>query len=188
MPRTRLQFKIMKDERMLSIYEAALPLFSLYGQKVSVDAISEKAKCSHGIVYHYFKNTAEIYEKLLKSSTYVELENSLLTVTEGSSYEKIEHIISILLDITIDDVEKASFLNIIIKNTAKTSLFSLLVKLIKDGQNAKSIVGGDPAELVNSIFVLLKGIYLSIIIEKHPTVKVPSLENVMQLIRRQVTF
>ena len=71
MPRTREQFSEMKDERRAAILNAALPLFSL-GQKVTIDMIADKAKCSHGIVYHYYTNTNQILEKLLKSSTYVE--------------------------------------------------------------------------------------------------------------------
>ena len=72
MPRTREQFSEMKEERRTAILNAALPLFSL-GKKVTIDMIAEKAKCSHGIVYHYYKNTDQVLEKLLKSPTYVEL-------------------------------------------------------------------------------------------------------------------
>ena len=115
MPRTREQFSEMKDERRNSILKAALPLFSL-SQKVSIDAICEKAKCSHGIVYHYFRNTDQILEKLLKSSTYVELQDKLFNKPEGSSYEKIEQIIAILLDVSIKKMENVCYLNMIIKD------------------------------------------------------------------------
>lgn len=188
MPRTREQFSEMKDERLTSILEAALPLFSLYGKKVSIDAISNKAKCSHGIVYHYFKNSEEIYQKLLTSSTNVELNNRLLNVNEGSSYEKIEEIISILLDVSETKFENVCYLNIIIKNEDKNSLFSTLAKLVKEGQNSGKIIAGEPAEVVNTLFFVFKGIYLSFLQEKHPAIKVPSLENVMQLIRKPILF
>lgn len=184
MPRTREQFSEMKDERLNSILSAALPLFSLNGKKVSIDAISNKAKCSHGIVYHYFKNSDEIYEKLLKSSTYVELYNRLFGVLEGSSYEKIEEIISVLLDVSEAKFENVCYLNIIIKNEDKNSLKNVLAKLIKEGQNSNKIIAGDPLEVVNTLFFVFKGIYLSFLQEKHPVIKVPSLENVMQLIRK----
>ena len=188
MPRTREQFSEMKDERLNSILGAALPLFSLYGKKVSIDAISNKAKCSHGIVYHYFKNSDEIYEKLLKSSTYVELNNRLFGIKEGSSYEKIEEIISVLLDVSEQKFENVCYLNMIIKNTDKNSLFLVLSRLIKEGQNSGKIIAGEPEEVVNTLFFVFKGIYLSFLQEKHPSVKVPSLENVMQLIRKPILF
>ena len=187
MPRTREQFQEVKDERRNSILQAALPLFAI-GQKVSVDAICEKAKCSHGIVYHYFKNTDQILEKLLKSSTCVELQNKLFNEPSGSSYEKIEQIISVLLDVSAKKIENVSYFTMFIRNREKGSLYSSLTKLIKDGQAAGSIVGGEPSELVDSIFLLLKGLYLSFLLEKHPDVKVPSVETVMQLLRKQSTF
>ena len=186
MPRTREQFSEMKDERKSAILAAALPLFSL-GQKVTVDSISEKAKCSHGIVYHYFRNTDQILNILLKSSTYVELKEKLFN-SEGSSYEKIEHIISVLLDVSQKQFEKVCYLNIIIKDKDKNSLHFLLTKLVKEGQTAGSIVGGDAVQLVDSIFLLLKGVYLTFLLEKHPDIKVPSSETVMQLLRKPTTF
>lgn len=186
MPRTREQFSEMKDERRSAILKAALPLFSL-GQKVTIDMIADKAKCSHGIVYHYYRNTDQILEKILKSSTYVELRQLLFNV-EGSSYEKIEHIISTLLSVSKDKFENVCYFNMIIRENDKTSLRFLLTKLIKDGQTANSIIGGDPNQLVDSVFLMLKGIYLTFLLEKHPDIKVPSCETVMQLLRKPTNF
>lgn len=186
MPRTREQFSEMKDERRSAILSAALPLFAL-GQKVTIDSIAEKAKCSHGIVYHYFRNTDQILEKLLKSSVYTELRNNLFNL-EGSSYEKIEQIVSVLLDVSKTKFENVCFLNMIIKEKDKSSLYALLCKLIKDGQTANTIIGGEPSELVDSVFLLLKGLYLSFLLEKHPDVRVPSKETVMQLLRKPTNF
>ena len=187
MPRTREQFSEMKDERRNSILNAALPLFSL-NKKVSIDAICERAKCSHGIVYHYFRNTDQILEKLLKSPTYVELNNQLFNPNDGSSYEKIEEILSVLLDVSPSKFETVCYLNMIIKNNEKHSLRSVLTKLIKDGQTAGTIIGGEPTQLVDSVFLLLKGLYLTFLLEKHPDIKVPSVETVMQLLRKPTNF
>ena len=186
MPRTREQFSEMKDERRTAILKAALPLFSL-GQKVTIDMIADKAKCSHGIVYHYYKNVDQILEKLLKASTNVELRENLLKA-EGSSYEKIEHIISVLLDVSKEKFENVCYLNMIIRENDKTSLRFLFTKLIKDGQTAGTIIGGDPSQLTDSVFLLLKGVYLTFLLEKHPDIKVPSSETVMQLLRKPTSF
>ena len=186
MPRTREQFSEMKDERRTAILKAALPLFSL-GQKVTIDMIADKAKCSHGIVYHYYKNVDQILDKLLKSSTYVELRQNLFNV-EGSSYERIEHIISILLDVSKEKFENVCYFNMIIRENEKTSLRFLLTKLVKDGQTANTIIGGDPNQLVDAVFLMLKGIYLTFLLEKHPDIKVPSCETVMQLLRKPTNF
>lgn len=186
MPRTREQFSEMKDERRTAILKAALPLFSL-GQKVTIDMIADKAKCSHGIVYHYYKNVDQILDKLLKNSTFVDLRQNLFNV-EGSSYEKIEHIISILLDVSIEKFENVCYFNMIIRENEKTSLRFLLTKLVKDGQTANTIIGGDPNQLVDAVFLMLKGIYLTFLLEKHPDIKVPSCETVMQLLRKPTNF
>ena len=186
MPRTREQFQAMKAEREAVILKTALPLFSL-GQKVTVDLIVEKAKCSHGIFYHYFKNTDQIYEKLLKKPVYLELKQKLFNI-EGSSYEKINQIISVLLDVSNEKIENVCYLNMIIKENDKTSLRTSLTKLIRDGQISGTIIGGDPSQLVDSVFFLLKGIYLTFLLEKHPDIKVPSVETVMQLLRKPTSF
>ena len=187
MPRTREQFSEMKEDRRNSILAAALPLFSL-NKKVSIDMICEKAKCSHGIVYHYFKNTDQILEKLLKNHTFLELQAKLNGAKNGSSYDKIEEILSIMLDVSPTKFETVCYLNMIIKNNEKTSLRNSLTKLIKDGQAAGTIIGGEPSQLVDSIFLLLKGLYLTFLLEKHPDVKVPSVETVMQLLRKPTNF
>ena len=186
MPRTKEQFRAMKEEREAVILKTALPLFSL-GQKVTVDLIVEKAKCSHGIVYHYFKNTDQILEKLLKKPIYTELKQKLFNV-EGSSYEKISQIISVLLDVSKEKFENVCYLNMIIKEKDKTSLRVFLTKLIRDGQISGTIIGGDPSQLVDSVFLLLKGTYLTFLLEKHPDIKVPSVETVMQLLRKPTSF
>ena len=186
MPRTKEQFRAMKEEREAVILKTALPLFSL-GQKVTVDLIVEKAKCSHGIVYHYFKNTDQILEKLLKKPIYTKLKQKLFNV-EGSSYEKISQIISVLLDVSKEKFENVCYLNMIIKENDKTSLRVFLTKLIRDGQISGTIIGGDPSQLVDSVFLLLKGTYLTFLLEKHPDIKVPSVETVMQLLRKPTSF
>ena len=90
--------------------------------------------------------------------------------------------------ITEKKLETVCYLNMIIKDKDKSSLFSQLTKLVKEAQVGGFVVAGDPAELVGSIFLLLKGLYLSFLLEKHPDVKVPSLETVMQLLRKPTSF
>lgn len=188
MPRTREQFSQMRDETEASILKVSLPLFSLGSRKVTIDLIAEKAKISHGLVYHYFKNTDEILNKLMKSSTYVELLEKLMNPAEGSNYEKIEEIVTNLLNVSVAKMDKICYLNMILKNTDKNSLYSLLVSLVKNAQKAGQIVGGEPENIVQTIYFLFKGIYLSFLTEKHPNVKVPSVESVMQLIRKPISF
>ena len=187
MPRTKEQFQLMKDDRKSSILEAALPLFSL-SEKVSVDAICEKAKCSHGIIYHYFRNSEQVLQSLLKRDTYLELKAKLFSDFDGSSYEHIEYIMGILLDVSLKKFENVCYLNMIIKDREKGCLFAHLTRLVKDAQLSGLVVAGDPSQLVESVFLLLKGLYLTFLLEKHPVVRVPSVETVMQLLRKPTSF
>lgn len=187
MPRTKEQFKEMKDDRKSSILKAALPLFSL-NNKVSIDAICEKAKCSHGIIYHYYRNSDQVLQTLLKSEIYLDLKAKLFSESEGSSYEKIEDIMSVLLDVSLKQFENVCYLNMFIKDREKGSLYTYLVKLVKEAQASGLVVGGDAAQLVESVFFLLKGLYHTFLLEKHPVVRVPSVETVMQLLRKPANF
>lgn len=183
MPRTALQFKRMKDERKLSILEASLPLFSLDKDKVSVDLISQKAKCSHGLVYHYFKNTDEIYEELLTSETYISLKEKLFIDDKGRyAYEVIKETMKILYD--LDSLVDMAFANIIISEVDKKSLLERLALLVARGQKEGEVTGGNPKDIVLCAFYLLKGIYLSYLTQKKPIVIKPSFDNVMKVIKK----
>lgn len=184
MPRTPLQYKQIKDERKLSILEASLPLFSLYGNKVSIDSISEKAKCSHGLVYHYFKNTDAVLEELLKSETYLEIKDELfVNFTNRLAIEIIDELVNKLID--VNDVVKASYLNIIISDYSKKSFKSEFVKLVARGQKEGDVTGGDPNDITQTLFLMLKGIYLIYLTNKKASVDIPSIDNIMNIIRKR---
>lgn len=184
-PRTALQFKRMKDERKLSILEASLPLFSLDKDKVSVDLISQKAKCSHGLVYHYFKNTDAIYEELLTSETYLSLKGSLFVDDKGKyAFEVITQIMKVLFD--LDSIQDIAFANILISETGKKSLLEKLTSLVSRGQKEGEVTGGNPKDIVLCAFYLLKGMYLSYLTQKKPKVEKPSFDNVMKVFKKSV--
>ena len=183
MPRTALQFKRMKDERKLSILEAALPLFSLDKNKVSVDLISQKAKCSHGLVYHYFKNTDEIYNELLTSETYSSLREKVFIDDKGRyAYEVITEIIRNLYD--LDSIQDMAFANLIISESGKKSLLDKLSLLVVRGQKEGEVTGGNPKDIVLCAFYLLKGVYLSYLTQKKPDVDKPAFDNVMKIFKK----
>ena len=54
------------DATRRNILNAALDLFELYGiENVSIAEIAEKARCSPGNIYHYFKNKEDIIRQTL---------------------------------------------------------------------------------------------------------------------------
>lgn len=61
MPRTFKENEKIKEERRNRILDISLKLFANFGyENVSMDMIAKKAKCSHGLMYHYFKDKNEI--------------------------------------------------------------------------------------------------------------------------------
>lgn len=183
MPRTPLQFQNMKDERKLSILECSLPLFSLYGNKVSIDLICSKAKCSHGLIYHYYKNTKDVYADLLKSETYKDLFSKLVIDDKNKkAEEQIREIVSILYE--INTIEEMSFANIIISDEEKDGFVQNLIKLIKRGQKEEEITNGSPEDIASCIILLFKGIYLSYLTNKKANIKKPNIDNIFEIFRK----
>lgn len=184
MPRRPLQYKQIKDERKFSILESALPLFAIYNKDVSIDMICQKAKCSHGLVYHYFKNADQIYNELLKSDTYNDLLNSLLINPDEEAYPQITNLVRQLLDIINDSKVTISFALIIIANKDKKSFYDNFCKLVQKGQKEGAVTGGVPSDIVSTFFLTLRGLYLTLLNQKHPDIKVPSIDNILQIFER----
>ena len=175
MPRTPLQFKRMKDERKLSILEASLPLFALYGDKVSVDMISSAAKCSHGLVYHYFKNTDEIYLELLNSLTYQNLKEKVFINFKGMyAFEALKHITITLVNEIKSSDQNVAFIILMINDSSKESLFNIVTSLVKRGQKENDVTGGETKDIANAFLFIFKGMGLQYLLNKHN--KIPDLD------------
>ena len=188
MPRSSLQFKAMKEERQLQILEAALPLFALYGVKnVSVDAIATKAKCSHGLIYHYYKNSQEVFDTLLKSENYkLVSENLLKNRKEMTDYDAFKDIISTIWDFLYKDNDILSFLLIVINEEDPKSIFATLKNLIRRCQNQGLINGGEPEQLTEAFLNEVRGIIYPRLLDKKYNKPIPDLEIANELFRKRV--
>lgn len=185
MPRTPLQFQQMKDERKLSILESALPLFAIHGKDITIDMICQKAKCSHGLAYHYFKNVDQIYDELLSSDTYKSVLSRVDIFDENSdAYSQIIKISKTLVDFVKEPRFVVAFAQIIVSDENKNSFYSRFVKLVSKGQKEGCVTGGNPTDIVGTFFCTLKGLYLSVLNQKHPDIKVPSIDNILRIIVR----
>lgn len=183
MPRTALQYKQIKDERKISILEAALPLFAINKEKVTIDLISKEAKCSHGLIYHYFKNVDDVLEELLSSETNHKLKDKLFLDEAGELATNLIHKIVVNL-YDISSKEDICFALILMNETGKKSLFYKLTNLVSRGQKEGPINGGDPADIVACFFLLLKGYFLSRLLNKKTNLSKPSIDNVMNIFKR----
>ncbi len=63
MPKSQQTLDKIKEERRQKILTCALMLFCKKGYyATTVNDIAKKAKCSHGLFYHYFKNKKELFD------------------------------------------------------------------------------------------------------------------------------
>lgn len=186
MPRTPLQFQQMKDERKLSILENALLLFAVHEKdSVSIDMICQKAKCSHGLAYHYFKNVDQIYEEIKRSNSYLELLASLEAFDlEKEIYSQLVNFVKKTTEAIKKSKTEVALMSLIITDESKKSLYSSLLKVVAKGQNEGSLTGGNPSDIVSTYYLFLKGIYQTYLNQKHPAIKVPSIDNIMQIFER----
>lgn len=188
MPKTPLQYKQIKDERKLSILNSALVLFALDSEKISIDKISQSVQCSHGLIYHYFKNTDEILFELKKSDTYLNLIKQLAeTKGQDSPLFEIESIIHFFIGIAQNkSIPEIAFATMILSEKGAKSLENRMIKLIKKGQQNNIINGGNPADLYYCFMYLFKGIYLEYLTKKKPEICIPSIDNIMNIFKRKI--
>ena len=183
MPRTNDANKLIKDERKQSIISAALPLFVLYGDKVSVDMICEKAKCSHGLLYHYFKDANNVLQTIKKSERFLSLQTTLLDYVDNGSqidaiYQIISSVNSAVLKVKNDDV---SILYLVLNNHEKISFKSSLASLVKEGQKNGQVTAGKPEDLVLIYINYLSGVLLKKILQKSYKIEIQPIDNLMQI-------
>ena len=183
MPRTNDVNKQIKDERKHSILTVAMPLFALYGSKVSVDMICEKAKCSHGLLYHYFRDTDNVLFNIKKIDSYIDTKALLLEVVENHSpidsiYQILQHTNNALNNAKN---EKVSLLYLIINDDEKNSFKSTLINHVKNGQNFNQIVAGKPENIVSVYINQLNGVLLKKLLQKSYKLEIPPVDNLMQI-------
>lgn len=183
MPRTSDINKQIKDERKQSILVASIPLFALYNEKVSVDMICEKAKCSHGLLYHYFRDANNVLFNIRKTDTYLNLKAELLSIVDNDS--AIDSVYQIVRHVN-DCVEKAKnedygLLYLVINEEEKTSFKNTLIGYVKKGQIQNQIVAGKPENIVSIFINQINGVLLKKLLQKSYKVEVPPVDNIMQI-------
>lgn len=104
MPRSKAQFKQIKDKRKAKLLSSCLYLFAKEGyEEVAVDDICKKAKCAHGLFYHYFDSTEAALKEALASNEEVSLFACNLEAVGKEGLKKLCKEISSLLKGKKDD-------------------------------------------------------------------------------------
>ena len=183
MPRTNDINKQIKDERKQSILLAALPLFALYNEKVSVDMICEKAKCSHGLLYHYFRDANNVLFNIKKMDDYISLKNSLLNIIDNGSpidsiYQILQNTNSSILKAKKDDIP---MIYLVINDEDKNSYKNTLIELVRNGQNHGQVTAGKADDIVRIYNEQNNGVLLKKILQKSYKLDLPPVDNLMQI-------
>ena len=172
MPRTAEQNRVIRDKRKAKITERGIEFFAIFGpEEVVVDDITKSLGCSHGLFYHYFENTEELYayipehvaeaprlqpyrlpfdeiralpikEGILRLAEYIN------TVTTGTDLAVF------VLKVYVENVKSLSTF----KAPSGHSYYEGLIDYIKRGQKEGVVVDGEPEEVARSFIDFLNGI------------------------------
>ena len=81
MPRTEKQNEIIRNERINNILISSLYLFANKGyDATTLDEIAKDAGCSHGLLYHYFKDKYTLYNHLVNEIAFPTARDSIIRI------------------------------------------------------------------------------------------------------------
>lgn len=183
MPRTREQNQDIKDQRRQQIVDAALPLFALYNDKVSVDQICQQAKCSHGLFYHYFRDTDHLLNQIKRDEKFSLIQKDLTTVnTDDNISEILYHIINRFNGYLAKAKDNdCALLVLIINNQDKISFRSTLLNIVKLGQEQHVFAPGKPEDIVDIYLDQNIGVLLKKLLQKSYKIKIIPTDNLVQI-------
>lgn len=174
MPRTKDQFKEIKENRRAEILKAALPLFSLQGyDAVKVDDITKACGCSHGLFYHYFSSKEDLFHTMMDESKAVGKRcYPREWLLNNGPVEAVVHFVDNVLNLLINDEENCYYMYLYLtmkyqktlpkpKKKEPTHKYfpELLLEIIEKGQNEHTFNEENPHELIHIFLSLLRGLF-----------------------------
>ena len=149
MPKTKEQFDKLKEARKDQLIKCALMVFCDKGYAgTTVDDIVKKAKCSHGLFYHYFKGKKDIYDAVLSSKNQKKSLDLLEKINTESSYKnKLELIINNIYSGLKKDETFAYFFYFFVSQS-----FKRRDKKLKDDSKCKS-TENNPIAFIKNLFL-----------------------------------
>lgn len=183
MPRTKEQNDIVKAQRKQSILDSSLILYSLYGDKITIDQISDKSKCSHGIVYHYFKNVDEVIKTVLHTDNFLQFKADLIALLNIDN--PLDSVTYFLKRVTnLKGTNEIAMAHILLKEDGKNSLKENFASLLKKGQEQHIFVPGEISDIIAVLFTFLNGLYLQALLSKKSNLENISIDNILNIVVR----
>lgn len=173
MPKTKEQCEQIRNERKLTILKCSVELFATKGyEAVNLDEVTKKAKCSHGLLYHYYRNKEELYEAVLNQIIYPD---SKEVVKDIDFNQKAKFVVHDIIDkcfkiLKSNNEEKVMelylLLNVHLQKSLKfikknekghTVIFSTMEELIDRGKIEGDFNDSSSTELTIAVLSLIKG-------------------------------
>ena len=90
MPKTKEQFEQIRNDRINSILLVATDLFATKGYDgVNLDEVTKVAKCSHGLLYHYYKGKEQLYQAVLEKIVYPDMNKFFKEINQNQRAESV---------------------------------------------------------------------------------------------------
>lgn len=179
MPKTKEQCLKIKEERRKDILRVSLYQFAFKGYKaVKVDDITKVAKCSHGLFYHYFKDTEDVFHSLMEEIVIPYIHKVVEKINEvDRAYTVLTELFdAIVSELKNKDTDKACMFFLLLnlhlqkdelpkprreKPHKDRRMYTVVHDLIKRGQQEGDILMADPLELTISILSMIGGLALN---------------------------
>ena len=179
MPKTKEQCLLIKEKRRKDILKISLYQFAFKGYKaVKVDDITKAAKTSHGLFYHYFKDTEDLFHSLMEENVLPYIHNIVFpTINEDKPAVEILHTLfdKVMSDIGSKDTDKACMLFLLLNlhlqkedipkprkisqdDSKHRKLYGDIKGVIERGQKEGSIIDYDSSEITVTILSMINGL------------------------------
>lgn len=202
MPRSKEDFQEVQEKRVTDILNSAIHLFALNGyDSVSIDNITEDAKCSHGLFYHYFNSKEDLFHSMMdyiKTKCEMNIEsidfeqNPKFVIRDIINYhlsrlESDDNTAYIVFFFLTYNFQKKIPEPINGKKPKKERLFYRIIDIIEKGQNDGTFEKGDSREYAIVFFSCLRGLAYNRIHLGAKDFKAPNQEILMNIFLRKDT-
>ncbi len=182
MPRTEKQNQAIRDKRKAKITQEGIKLISMHGlNEVVIDDIAKEVGCSHGLFYHYYKKTEDLYAEIptfmMESKKIRPYVDKYLVMGEMKPDEAIKHLAK-----ELENLPSYPKLVLYTADVVFTSICSLkdfgfydfFINLFEKGQKEGTIKEANPEALLLILLDVIDG-YITRCIKMGPdTRKIPS--------------
>jgi TetR/AcrR family transcriptional regulator len=135
--------KNMDEEKRVRVINSAIEEFSLYPfEKASTNNIVKNAGISKGLLFHYFGNKKELYDKLIEfviNNIFTEVEQGT-DWNETDIFERMKQIVLLKMDISRKYPHMFDFILKVLKNNTNYTVEEIMNFYQKYGVNINEIM------------------------------------------------